>query len=123
MILLQAELEEVKFLLRLYILVLRYSQDALLRLWWLQMSTVMECKSGESAADQCDARLQLCSYARQILKAQLDRRFAIGLTLCLSKLHLYLFDRSGVVGMREPIDIHAVSFLLLLREQLYSFDL
>jgi hypothetical protein len=72
------------------------------------MSNAVEMKVTASARDEQQALIQLCCYARQILREQLDRRFLIGLTLCLDKLNVYLFDRSGVVGMEKSIDIHKV---------------
>jgi hypothetical protein len=72
------------------------------------MATVGEIKPGTSQKVLREALIQLCIYARHILKDQFDRRFTVGFTLCQSLLHLYLFDRSGVVGTKKPIDIHAV---------------
>jgi len=49
---------------------------------------------------------QLCAYIKQAFREQLDRRFIIGFTLCLDQLNIYLFDRSGVIGTQDSIDIH-----------------
>ena len=51
---------------------------------------------------------QLCIYMRLMFREQLDRRFAIGITLCLDRLAVYLCDRSGILGIKEYIDIHNV---------------
>jgi hypothetical protein len=70
------------------------------------MATVAEIKVKQG--DIKAALYQLCTYARHTLKDQFDRRFTIGFTLCFNLMHLYLFDRSGVVGTKQPIDIHEV---------------
>ncbi|KIJ28942.1 hypothetical protein M422DRAFT_37145 [Sphaerobolus stellatus SS14] len=76
----------------------------LLSIWWLQMFGVLECKP--KPTEILSALLQLCGYVRQILREQVDRRFALGLTLCFDKLNVYLFDRSGILGTATPIDIN-----------------
>jgi hypothetical protein len=74
------------------------------------MATVVEVKL--KPTDIKAALCQLCTYARQTLKDQFDRRYAIGFTLCFNLVHLYLFDRSGVVGTKQAIDIHEVRIIL-----------
>jgi hypothetical protein len=77
------------------------------------MASVVEVKRDLADSDIRAALDQLCTYARQTLKDQLDRRFTISFTLCFNLLHLYLFDRSGVVGTKQPIDIHEVQIVCL----------
>lgn len=77
------------------------------------MSNVVEFKAKGESADINSALKQLCGYARQIFREQLDRRFVFGLTICFDKVNMYLFDRSGVVGMSSPINIHTVNIILL----------
>ncbi|KIJ31993.1 hypothetical protein M422DRAFT_783649 [Sphaerobolus stellatus SS14] len=79
-------------------------EDRDLSIWWLQMINAVECKN--NPADIQEALRQLCGYVRQILREQVDRRFALGLTLCFDQLNVYLFDRSGVFGTKTSIDIN-----------------
>ncbi|KIJ51558.1 hypothetical protein M422DRAFT_244721 [Sphaerobolus stellatus SS14] len=79
-------------------------EDRDLSIWWLQMITAVECKN--NPADIQEALRQLCGYVRQILREQVDRRFALGLTLCFDQLNVYLFDRSGVLGTKTSININ-----------------
>ena len=58
--------------------------------------------------DKRQAFKQLCNYVKQAFREQLDRRFIIGFTLCYDELNIYLFDRSGVVGIESSINIHQV---------------
>ncbi|KIJ42356.1 hypothetical protein M422DRAFT_31327 [Sphaerobolus stellatus SS14] len=81
-------------------------ENKLCRLWWLHMANVIEFKAKSGPDDVRKALLQLCGYARQILREQLDRRFVIAFTICFDKLNLYLFDRSGIVATNQSINIH-----------------
>lgn len=74
----------------------------------------MEIKPVASESESHEAVHQLCGYLRQVLREQPNRRFVMGLTLCLDKLNVWLCDRSGLLGMATPINIHEVS--------LYSFQ-
>ncbi|GJJ10689.1 hypothetical protein Clacol_004916 [Clathrus columnatus] len=56
--------------------------------------TLFESKSG------------LCDYMRQIFRQQLDRRFVLGITISFNNISMWLFDRSGGMGMSEPYNIH-----------------
>jgi hypothetical protein len=76
-----------------------------------------ELKRTSSDDDWLDAVKQLLTYIRQVLREQLDRRYTIGLALCLDQLSVWLCDRTGVVGTETCIDIHKV-----LRGPLASFD-
>ncbi|KAF8518660.1 hypothetical protein BU17DRAFT_66290 [Hysterangium stoloniferum] len=76
------------------------------QVWWLQVSTVMKMKAKATENDSAEALLQLCCYMQQMFGEQLDRRFAFGLTLCSDQLSVFLCDRSGMLGMREAINIH-----------------
>lgn len=53
------------------------------------------------------ALVQLLMYQRQIFREAVDRRFVIGFTLALTKMRVYLADRSGVIG-NEVFDINDV---------------
>ncbi|KAF5356954.1 hypothetical protein D9756_006628 [Leucocoprinus leucothites] len=53
-----------------------------------------------------DPRLQLARYAGQIFQAQPDRLFVFALSLSVDCLHIHLFDRSGTVMTKEPININ-----------------
>jgi len=70
----------------------------------------MEMKPGVDPKTQKQAAMQLFKYTKQVLADQLDRRFVFGLTLCGRWLNLFLCDRSGLLSMDRPIDVHAVSF-------------
>jgi hypothetical protein len=72
------------------------------------MANAVEIRSDLSSAEKWQALRQLGTYTQQMFKYQFDRRFNISFTLCLDELDLYLFDRSGVVGTEESIDIHKV---------------
>ncbi|KIJ56155.1 hypothetical protein M422DRAFT_239363 [Sphaerobolus stellatus SS14] len=81
-------------------------QDKLCCLWWLLMANVLKIKCQGRPKEVEEALVQLCGYAGQIQREQLDRRFVIGCTLCFDKLNVYLFDRSGIVGTKTSINIH-----------------
>ena len=81
-----------------------------LSLWWRQLHAVVEFKRDE---DFNDAIRQLCRYMRQMLREQPDRRFVLGITICFDKLGVWLCDRSGVIGIDTPINIHNVSVILI----------
>lgn len=51
---------------------------------------------------------QLIGYLRRILREQLDRRFAFGLTLGPNTMTVLMHDRSGVLGTKTSVDIHEV---------------
>ena len=60
--------------------------------------------------DQNDKELisQLLTYLRLIMVEQKDRRFVFGLFLSNMQVSVWLQDRSGVLGMDVPINIHEV---------------
>lgn len=66
----------------------------------------MEVKNSHTQEDFVEAMWQTCGYLRQVLREQLDRRFAIALVLCHDQLTILLSDRSGVLFTKDPIDIH-----------------
>lgn len=76
-------------------------------LWWLQFVAVVEAKRELVGQDQ-DAILQLLGYLRLVMVEQKDRRFALGLYISFSQCSVWLQDRSGVLAMDVPIDIHKV---------------
>ncbi|TFY71304.1 hypothetical protein EVG20_g1698 [Dentipellis fragilis] len=74
--------------------------------WWLRRVHVpVEFRVTDDADTARLGLDQLCRYMREILMAQLDRQFVIGLLVCKSKLSIWLHDRSGLLGMQTPIDI------------------
>ncbi|KIJ45924.1 hypothetical protein M422DRAFT_778678 [Sphaerobolus stellatus SS14] len=79
---------------------------SILQVWWLHMLGFGEFKVSKTLDEMRKAVLQLANYVKQAFHEQLDRRFIIGFTLCLDKLNIYLFDRSGVVGTHQSINIH-----------------
>ena len=50
----------------------------------------------------------LLVYMRQAFREQHDRQYMVGLLLCSTYLSVVYCDRSGIVSMRDPIDIHKV---------------
>jgi hypothetical protein len=52
--------------------------------------------------------VQLAGYMRQMLREQHDRRFVFGLILFHDRLSVWYCDRSGLLGMENPIYIHSV---------------
>ena len=62
--------------------------------------------------DQDDKELisRLLTYLRLIMGKQRDRRFAFGLFLSTVQVSVWLQDRSGVLGMDVPINIHEVRY-------------
>lgn len=77
-------------------------------LWWLQMLVPVEISSSHTEDSYNKAVNSLAGYFRQTLRKQLDRRFIIGFVLCGSTLSVWLCDRSGLLGVEEPFDIHKV---------------
>ena len=69
----------------------------------------MEVKPGGQPYTQREAANQLFKYLKQVPAEQLDRRFVIGLTLCGHLLNVYVYDRSGILGMGSAVDIHSES--------------
>ena len=79
----------------------------------MQIHTIVEVKPKPAGANDIkelhETIVQLCSYIRQLLREQFDRRFTIALLLCRDELTLWFCDRVGLVGTIEPINIHEVS--------------
>ncbi|TRM67376.1 hypothetical protein BD626DRAFT_395870 [Schizophyllum amplum] len=73
-------------------------------LFWLQAVAVVEGKR-VNQSDESVVR-QLLGYLRMIMVEQKDRRFALGLAYSRTQLSVWLQDRSGALGMDEPIQIH-----------------
>ncbi|KAA1477280.1 hypothetical protein DENSPDRAFT_844489 [Dentipellis sp. KUC8613] len=75
--------------------------------WWLRRVHIpVEFRVADDPATAKAGLNQLCHCMREILMAQLDRQFVIGLLVCGSNLSIWLHDRSGLLGMLAPIDIH-----------------
>ncbi|EIN05072.1 hypothetical protein PUNSTDRAFT_127964 [Punctularia strigosozonata HHB-11173 SS5] len=73
---------------------------------WVRVHTPVEVKRAADAKTVAEGVAQLCRYIRMVLGDQLDRRFALGMLLCGSKLSVWLCDKSGLIGTRNMIDIH-----------------
>jgi hypothetical protein len=81
----------------------------MLETWWLRVHIPVEIKPRKDDADVLGAVKQLCGYLRQVLREQIDRRFALGLAFCSTDLSVWLCDRSGLLGTATPFNIHEVS--------------
>jgi hypothetical protein len=81
--------------------------------WWLRVHAPLEIKAGTDDKDVLRAAKQLHGYLQQVLKAQMDRRFALGFVFCGIRLSVWLCDRSGLLGTMRSIDVHKVSPLYL----------
>ena len=83
--------------------------------WWLQLHAVFEMKRQDTDEEINFATTQVITGLRRILREQLNRRFALGVTLCKANFRVWLCDRSGLVGMRESINMHSVCFFIIQR--------
>jgi hypothetical protein len=77
-----------------------------LNTWWLRVHAPLEIKAGTEDKDFLRAAKQLHGYLQEVLKAQMDRRFALGLVFCGTRLSVWLCDRSGLLGTMRSIDVH-----------------
>lgn len=77
------------------------------------MHIAVEVKHSRSEKNIMEATKQLCGYLRQMLREQLDRRFALGFTLCYDQILVWLADRSGLFGMNKAININKVWLCIL----------
>ncbi|KAH9885619.1 hypothetical protein C8Q73DRAFT_659679 [Cubamyces lactineus] len=75
------------------------------KLRWLQFVAAVEAKRDYEQKDK-ELISQLLTYLRVMMVEQKDRRFALGLFLSNMQVSVWLQDRSGVLGMDEPINIH-----------------
>ncbi|KAI9065068.1 hypothetical protein FKP32DRAFT_533927 [Trametes sanguinea] len=74
-------------------------------LWWMQFVVAVEAKRSSYQEDDDLVRKLLGSLCL-IMTEQVDRRFAFGLYLSRTHAWMWLHDRSGVLGMDNPIHIH-----------------
>ena len=72
------------------------------------MHTPFELKRENTDKDITDATDQVITDLRRILREQLNRRFAFGVTLCTVHFRVWLCDRSGLVGMKSSINMNKV---------------
>jgi hypothetical protein len=72
---------------------------------WSHVLVPGELKSNPSADMLSIARIDLATYAREVLSAQDTRRFVLGFTLCGSLMRIWMFDRSGGIAS-EQFDIN-----------------
>ncbi|TFK43980.1 hypothetical protein BDQ12DRAFT_731934 [Crucibulum laeve] len=80
--------------------------NKLLAIWWAQLHVAVEVKESSDDAYLEDSVIQLCTYLREMLRQQPDRRFVLGIILSGYKLTVWLCDRSGLLGTARAIDIH-----------------
>ncbi|KAG6818260.1 hypothetical protein H0H93_006482 [Arthromyces matolae] len=74
--------------------------------WWMRIHIIYDVKFSRTETERFKAVDQALAYMRQVLMAQLDRRFVIGFTLLVDQLNVILCDRSGAVMTSEVIDIN-----------------
>ncbi|KAK3383803.1 hypothetical protein B0T24DRAFT_688486 [Lasiosphaeria ovina] len=72
---------------------------------WSHILVPGELKSNPSADILSKARLDLATYAREVLAAQDTRRFVLGFTICGSFMRIWEFDRLGGIAS-EKFDIN-----------------
>jgi hypothetical protein len=84
-----------------------------LNTWWLRVHAPLKIKAGTDDKDVLQTVKQLHGYLQQVLKAQMDRQFALGFVFCSICLLVWLCDRSGLLGTMRSIDVHKVSPLYL----------
>lgn len=102
------------FVCRLYLpfIASRYHQkkelEEMLQTSWLRVHVPVEVKAKADDKQLLAAVKQLYRSLRQVLKEQVDRRFAIGLVFCRTDLSVWLCDRSGLLGTATPFNIHKV---------------
>lgn len=72
---------------------------------WDQILVPGELKSNPLRDEGSDARLNIATYAREVLTAQPTRRFLLAFTLCGGDMQLWEFDRLGAIGSNK-FDIH-----------------
>jgi hypothetical protein len=84
-----------------------------LQTWWLRVHVPVEIKAKADDKEVLAAVKQLCGYLRQVLREQMDRRFALGLVFCGTDLSVWLCDRSGLLGTAIPINVHKVCMFYL----------
>ncbi|KAK3364743.1 hypothetical protein B0T24DRAFT_418960 [Lasiosphaeria ovina] len=72
---------------------------------WSHILVPGELKSNPSADAPSKARIDLATYAREVLAAQDTRRFVLGFTICGSFMRIWVFDRLGGIAS-EKFDIN-----------------
>ncbi|KAJ1940103.1 hypothetical protein GGF37_004121, partial [Kickxella alabastrina] len=72
--------------------------------WYAGLFAAIEVGQGLSSGDVDDAALQLSKHCRRIYRAQPNRRFVWGLTICGSSVRAYLFGCNFVL-VSEAMDI------------------
>ena len=85
----------------------------MLNTWWLRVHAPLEIKAGTEDKDVLRAAKQLHGYLQEVPKAQMDRRFALGLVFYGTRLSVWLCDQSGLLGTMRSIGVHKVSPLYL----------
>ncbi|TWU76319.1 hypothetical protein ED733_005849 [Metarhizium rileyi] len=71
------------------------------RYHWLHILVAGELKSNPAADIPSLAQIDLATYVREVLTAQVARRFVLGFTLCGSLMRLWEFDRLGGIGSNQ----------------------
>ncbi|KAI9858847.1 MAG: hypothetical protein M1824_004012 [Vezdaea acicularis] len=70
---------------------------------WKDVWVIGELKEGPF--DNKPLLIQLAGYAREVFASQPTRRFVHGFTICVTRMQLWVFDRSGPYSSTE-FDIH-----------------
>ncbi|KAI8986731.1 hypothetical protein BD414DRAFT_545044 [Trametes punicea] len=73
--------------------------------FWLQAVAAVAAKRECQLKDE-ELIMEVLSHLRKIMIKQKDRRFVLGLALSGTQISVWLQDRSGILGMDRPIDIH-----------------
>lgn len=75
-------------------------------------STLVTAELKSKASDVNEAFKQLANSAFMVFATQDDRRFHIGVSVCHTFVHVYVFDRAGVIGS-SPFHLSKDSALLI----------
>ncbi|CDO70324.1 hypothetical protein BN946_scf184843.g13 [Trametes cinnabarina] len=75
------------------------------KLWWLQFVAVVEARSTPNQ-NEVKLVLKLVDCLRSVMIEQKDRRFVLGILLSAAQASVWLHDRSGVLGMSVPVNVH-----------------
>ncbi|TFK33772.1 hypothetical protein BDQ12DRAFT_403292 [Crucibulum laeve] len=79
-------------------------------------------KNERTQRSQDDALTELIRHSQSIFREQIDRRFVISLALHSDKLAVWLFDKSGILGINNLIDINKEPLALITIIRAFSFQ-
>ena len=96
---------------------------------WSQILVPGELKQAVNMDCKYETIIQLAGYVREVLTAQPSRRFALGFTICGSKMRLFEFDRVGAIASpvfdinEDPVRFVVTSLgLLTMSKQQLGYD-